>query len=432
MKKYLLNIGVILFDRIAMLIFQIWMASYYVQTLGISNYGQWSYTLNIITIIISVFIFGIDVIIIKDIVNDKNKTGEYLYSGIVIQLIGFILVTVTTLIFFYDSNIIIQYSMFSILIANLFIILAKPFYWNYSALVESKYRTISIIVSFIIFIPITIVYLKMIDSKEYILFVYSIYYFVQYIISWFVNKFLFKSTAIFMMNRNKLKEYSKVGLSLILSTLSVMIFTQTDVLMIKYFIGNAATGEFSAATRLSTSIFIIAGILANTFYPKIIKLNNDDKLKFIKIAITTVSLICIVGSLAIVLIAPYLTNMLYGDHKNISLVLSWHIWCSLFIFSGAFTSRYLYANELYKVEIVKTVLAAIVNIGLNLYTIPTFGVIGAVWSSFIAYMIANYISLYIFKESRILFNIQTKSYFLMLNPTKYIKELKDIKCLFQL
>ena len=432
MKKYLLNIGVVLFDRIAMLAFQIWMASYYVQTLGISNYGQWAYTLNIITIIISIFILGIDVIIIKDIVNDKNKTGEYLYSGIIIQLIGFILVVVTALIIMDNSESIIKYAMASILIANLFIILSKPFYWNYSALIESKYRTTSIIVSFLIFIPVIVVYLNIIENKEYVLFVYAIYYVIQFIVSWFIYKYLFKSSYIFSINNEKCKEYSKVGVSLILSTLSVMLFTQTDVLMIKYFIGNVATGEFSAATRLSTSIFIIAGILANTFYPKIIKLNNNDKLKFIKIAITTITLFSIVGSLITTLISPYLTTSLYGENNNISLVLSLHIWCSLFIFSGAFTSRYLYANELYKVEIVKTVLAAIVNIGLNLYTIPTFGVIGAVWSSFIAYMIANYFSLYIFKESRILFNIQTKSYFLMLNPTKYIKELKDIKCLFQL
>lgn len=432
MKKYLLNIGVVLFDRIAMLAFQIWMASYYVQTLGISNYGQWAYTLNIITIIISIFILGIDVIIIKDIVNDKNKTGEYLYSGIIIQLIGFILVVVIALIIMDNSESIIKYAMASILIANLFIILSKPFYWNYSALIESKYRTTSIIVSFLIFIPVIVVYLNIIENKEYVLFVYAIYYVIQFIVSWFIYKYLFKSSYIFSINNEKCKEYSKVGVSLILSTLSVMLFTQTDVLMIKYFIGNVATGEFSAATRLSTSIFILAGILANTFYPKIIKLNNNDKLKFIKIAITTVTLFSIVGSLITTLISPYLTTSLYGENNNISLVLSLHIWCSLFIFSGAFTSRYLYANELYKVEIVKTVLAAIVNIGLNLYTIPTFGVIGAVWSSFIAYMIANYFSLYIFKESRILFNIQTKSYFLMLNPTKYIKELKDIKCLFQL
>ena len=431
MKKYLLNIGVVLFDRIAMLAFQIWMASYYVQTLGISNYGQWAYTLNIITIIISIFILGIDVIIIKDIVNDKNKTGEYLYTGIIIQLIGFILVVVTAVIIMDNSESIIKYAMASILIANLFIILSKPFYWTYSALIESKYRTASIIVSFFIFIPVIIVYLNIIENKEYVLFVYAIYYVIQFIVSWFIYKYLFKSSSVFSINKWKCKEYSKVGISLILSTLSVMLFTQTDVLMIKHFIGNVATGEFSAATRLSTSIFILAGILANTFYPKIIKLNNNDKLKFIKIAITTVTLFSIVGSLITTLISPYLTTSLYGENNNISSVLSLHIWCSLFIFSGAFTSRYLYANEFYKVEIVKTILAAIVNIGLNIYTIPMFGVIGAVGSSFVAYFIANYLSFYIFKESRVLFMIQSKAYLLMVRPKLYMKELREIKCLFQ-
>ncbi|MCD9464074.1 hypothetical protein CJF25_13955 [Photobacterium phosphoreum] len=431
MKKYLLNIGVVLFDRIAMLAFQIWMASYYVQTLGISNYGQWAYTLNIITIIISIFILGIDVIIIKDIVNDKNKTGEYLYSGIIIQLIGFIFVVVTALIIMDNSESIIKYAMASILIANLFIILSKPFYWNYSALIESKYRTTSIIVSFLIFIPVIVVYLNIIEKKEYVLFVYAIYYVIQFIVSWFIYKYLFKSSYIFSINNEKCKEYSKVGVSLILSTLSVMLFTQTDVLMIKYFIGNVATGEFSAATRLSTSIFILAGILANTFYPKIIKLNNNDKLKFIKIAITTVTLFSIVGSLITTLISPYLTTSLYGENNNISLVLSLHIWCSLFIFSGAFTSRYLYVNEFYKIEIVKTILAAIINVGLNLYTIPTFGVVGAVGSSFVAYLIANYLSFYMFEGSRVLFMIQSKAYLLMIRPKLYMKELREIKCLFQ-
>ena len=431
MKKYLLNIGVILFDRVAMLVFQIWMASYYVQTLGISNYGQWAYTLNMVTIIISIFILGIDVIVIKDIVNNKNKTGEYIYSGIIIQLIGFVVVMITSLIVFDNSDIIIKNAITSILIANFFIILSKSFYWNYSALVESKYRTIAVVISFLIFIPVISVYLDLIKNKEYVLFIYAIYYVIQFVVSWFVNKYLFKASYVFSINKNKCKEYSKVGVSLILSTLSVMLFTQTDVLMIKYFIGNTATGEFSAATRLSTSIFILAGILANTFYPKIVKLTNNDKLQFIKIAITTVTIFCIIGSFITMLIAPYLTSSLYGENNNISLVLSFHIWCSLFIFSGAFTSRYLYANEFYKVEIVKTILAAIVNIGLNLYTIPTFGIIGAVGSSFVAYLIANYLSLIIFKESRMLFITQSKAYMLIFNPIKYVKELKGIRCLFQ-
>lgn len=431
MKKYLLNIGVVLFDRISMLIFQIWMASYYVRTIGIDNYGQWSYTLNIITIIVSLFILGIDVIIIKDIVNDVKKAGRYIFTGILIQLTGFILVCLLSLIILDYNNSIIRNAMLSILGANFFIILSKIFYWNYSALVESKYRTISVIISFIVFIPLVIFYLNYIDNKEYILYIYLLYYTVQFIISLFVYLFLFKSSSKFEIDSNKFKDYTKIGIALIVSTLSTMLFTQTDVLMIKYFLGNTDTGEFSAAVRLSTSVFILAGIIANTFYPKIINFSESDKLKFIKVMISTMTILTLIGSFITMIIAPKLTLLLYGTNENIGLILSWHIWCSIFIFTGAFTSRYLYSNEMYKIEIIKTLIAAIINIMLNVYLIPKYGVIGAVVSSFVSYLIANYVALSLFIESRHLFYIQTKAFLTILRPQKYWTELKSLKCLFQ-
>lgn len=431
MKKYLLNIGVVLLDRIVMLLFQIWMASYYVRNIGISDYGQWAYTLNIITIVMSIFVFGIDVIVIKDIVNNINKASRYISTGIFIQLVGFLFAGLISIVILDYNNDIIRNSMLSILIANFFIILSKVFYWHYSALIESKYRTISVVVSFFIYVPLVFFYLNYIVNAIYSLYIYAIYYAIQFFVSLLVYVYLFKEDRGFQFGIDKLTQYAKVGVALIASTLSTMLFTQTDLLMIKHFLGDVPTGEFSAATRLSTSVFILAGIIANTFYPKIIQFSESDKMKFIKVTITTMIIVTIVGSFFTMWIASPLTTLLYGENENISAILSWHIWCSIFIFTGAFTSRYLYANEMYKVEIYKTLIAAIINILLNFYLIPSYELMGAVISSFIAYMLANYIALYFFKNSRELFFIQSKAFAVIFRPKKYFLEVKSIKCLFQ-
>lgn len=431
MTKYIINIAVLLFDRISMLIFQLWMTSFFVKELGLSGYGQWSYSLNIITIIISIFILGIDVIIIKDIVRNKNRTEECISSGILIQLTGLILVTLTSVKLLNTSDELILYSLISIVLANFFIILSKLFFWNYAALVESKYRTLSTLISFLMFVPCVYSYLNWIESNELVVFVYAIYYSVQFIVSFFVYKFLFNGKFKFILKKIRFMEYSRVGASLIISTLSVMIFTQTDVIMIKYFLGDVVTGEFSAAIKISTSVFIFAGVLANTFYPMIIKLKNSERYEFIRFSIATVTFFSILSSTIITISSSFIIEALYGTNQNITQILSFHIWCSIFIFSGAFTSRYLYARELYKIEIIKTVLAAIMNVLLNLYLIPNYGAVGAVFSSLLAYMFANYFSLYLFKESRNMFFIQSKSFLLIINPRKYLVKMKEVKCLFQ-
>jgi len=53
-----------------------------------------------------------------------------------------------------------------------------------------------------------------------------------------------------------------------------------------------------------------------------------------------------------------------------------------------------------KIQFVSTLTGAVINIGLNLYLIKHYGVIGAVWATIISYSVEGYFILFLFPETR--------------------------------
>lgn len=71
------------------------------------------------------------------------------------------------------------------------------------------------------------------------------------------------------VDRNTVKIYFSLGMKLIISTVSVSLFAQCDVLLLEHLVGTNETGAFSAALRISAIWFMCAGIIGNAFSQKL-------------------------------------------------------------------------------------------------------------------------------------------------------------------
>lgn len=435
MKKYLVNLVWMLSDRVLLLVFQLYIFSSIKRLYDVNVLGGWATINNLSQILMSFFMLGIDVVVIKRIIENKDNAGEEIGTAITIQLVGALIYS----IFFYliihyfyqdipNSN--LYYFVF--VVANFFSIFAKTVFWHYSALLEAKLRATTIIVS--VSLSFIVTYLSVQRDSNFIFYAFAIFYFIQFMLSIAIYLLCYVDKKKWVFSKEKLGLYTKAGLKLIISTLSVAIFVQADTLMLEKMTNLYEVGVFNAALKISSIWFFVAGIIASAFFPKIVSIKSDSQqaLFLMKWMTGTVSIITIAVSIFIVINGHYIISFMYDESMDKAAgVLSIHIWSSIFVFMGAFSSKWLFAHDEINIEVIKTVIAAIFNVLMNYFIIPLYGAIGASLVSFLAYFIANVLVLLCIKRTRSLILSQLKGFLYLIKPAQYLSDTRKVKCLFQ-
>lgn len=422
-------------DRVLVLIFQLLLFSLIKNTYGLETLGGWSVITNVSQLLLSFFLLGIDIVIVKRVIEDPTSTGKELGTALAIQLVGILLYTITLLStthLFYSNIKSAYFFAFILIFSNFFNVFSKIIYIHYSALVESKFRAITIILSSVSSYVFLYISIKLSFS---IFYSYLFFYLYQSILAIIIYKLYFKKNSSWSFNFHTSKYYFFTGLKLTISSISVSLFAQSDIIILEKMTTPMDAGSYSAALRISTIWFMCAGIIANAFFPKIVELvhkNNQSLYIFFEwICSITVSLAFYVA-LVTSLLSPFIINTIYGSNMDLSTqILAIHIWAGIFIFLGSFSSKWLYANNMINIDIYKTVSAAVFNVIFNIIFIPLYGAIGAAYISVLSYFIANMLFFIFIKRTRQLLYLQLKSIFYILTPWILIRKYPRIKCLFQ-
>ncbi len=182
----------------------------------------------------------------------------------------------------------------------------------------------------------------------------------------------------------------KLGAKGALAAIAGFIIIQSDILMIRNFRDDAETGIYSIAAALAFLLISIPQSTGKVLFPYISRLEHreggdgtDTAIIYCRI---TFLITLFVAFLAIVL-APFMISFVYGEAYNES-VISFVILASAIALSGYVfvLDAQLYAREQVWVATICSVLAASLNIGLNIYFIPQYGAVGAAITSFISYL----------------------------------------------
>lgn len=422
-------------DRVLLLVFQLTLFASIKRVYGLESLGQWATLSNIAQLLLSFFLLGIDVVVVKRIIDHPQDASKEIGSTLLIQSIGIFIFSIVMYgiveaYYSYISNAYIL--LLIIIISNAFSLFAKVIFLHYSALVESRYRAFTIIMS----AAISYIFLWVCIMNEwYIYYSLAFYYIVQSCIALFIYAFLFKQAVKWRADKKVIKYYLSIGSKLLVSTVSVSLFAQCDVILIEKISGATDAGAYSAALRISAIWFMCAGIIANAFFPKIVQLShkhNAGSFEFLEWMCGVIVIISCLVALLTSIFAPYIMSIIYGEGMLLSAqILIIHIWTGIFIFLGAFSSKWLYATNQIKFDIYKTLFAAVINVFFNLLIIPSSGAKGAAFVSLFTYFIANFLFFFFVKELRSMFMLQLKSFAYILKPAKLFSDYKKVKCLFQ-
>ncbi|EGW39922.1 flippase [Desulfosporosinus sp. OT] len=179
----------------------------------------------------------------------------------------------------------------------------------------------------------------------------------------------------------RLIEMTKRGLPFGVATIFLYIYFQIDALMLSLMRPTFEVGIYSAAYKLVAILLLIPGILTSVIYPILFQLGVDSKEKHretIEKIFKVLSAVGIPGSVLLFVLANPLLTWLYNNRfpqsVPIMMLLSWFFAfeCLSFSLGDVLTTT---NRQWTRAKIQGG--AALLNIVVNLYAIPRYGIYGA-------------------------------------------------------
>ena len=370
--------------------------------LGPSNYGLINYANSYIAFFASICNLGINSIIVKEFVDNRNENGEILGTSIVLKIISSFLSAITIICLAYalnDNDMTITLIVMLCCIGMLFQVFETLNYWFQSKL-NSKVTAIATLISYFItslykiFLLITqkpILYFAFSTSIDYICLAILLFIF------YFANHGQRLSFSI-----QTAKRILSQSWHFIVPGLMVAVYSQTDKIMLKHIIGATETGYYSTAVSLCNIWCFILIAIIDSMSPVIMKLFNDDYEKYKKmnrLLYSIVFYISIIVSLIFLVFGDFIVNILYGkEYLPAVIPLKILTWYSAFSYLGVARNIWIVCEKKQKYLLLVYIVSAFLNIILNIILIPILHASGAAIASLLAQILTTIIVPFFIKD----------------------------------
>lgn len=363
--------------------------------LGPSNFGTINYAASIVAFVAPIMYLGLTGVLVQELVSEPEKEGEILGTSITLSFISSILcvgavVAFVSIVNHDEHETIIVCALYSVLL--IFQALEIMIYW-FQAKLLSKYSSI---VSLIAYIVISAYKIFLLATQK------SIYWFAV------SNAFDYMLIAIGLMIVYKKLGGARLRFSFqtakklfskskhyIVSNMMITIFAQTDRIMLKLMIDDAATGYYSAAVTCAGMTSFIFSAIIDSFRPLIFDSKKQDNELFEKNMCRLYGIIIylsLLQSLGISLLAEPIIKILYGaEYLPAVNPLRLVVWYTTFSYLGSVRNVWILAEDKQKYLWIINLSGALTNVVLNYFLIPVMGVMGAALASLITQIFTNVI-----------------------------------------
>ncbi|MDD3296620.1 MAG: flippase [Candidatus Omnitrophica bacterium] len=424
LKKYTINTGYLFFEKILRAVVSLTVWALVIRYLGPDQFGIFSYALSFVFLFNILSDLGLSTVVVRDLVRNGDKEKEILSTTFFLKLAGslsaIILIFFTTYVFSFDP-----YIRKIILIMSTRLIFMSFNYidFYFQSKVISKYTVYSQILSLLcvsilclifVYFRLPLIYFALVVVIEYV--VLSIGLIIFYIVKQ-------KKAFCWKFNFSVAKELLKNSWPLIISASAISIYMRIDQIMLKIMSGAASVGYYSAAIRISETFYFIPIVITASLFPAIVKTKSRDDNLYQNLLTALFSILlwlALIIALLATVVSGSLVNMIYGaQYIPAAGVLSLHIWAAIFVFLGVARSKWAINENLQIYLMFYTLIGAVVNILLNLLSIPIWGIKGAAIATVISQAMAAVFSNLFAKKTRPVFILQAKG----LNIVRALKAL---------
>lgn len=403
-NKSVANAGWIIGCKIVQSLLGIVISMFTARYFGPTRYGVINYAAAIVAFIAPLTTLGLSHVIVQELVYSPESEGKILGSSIAMSLVSsiaciFCVVSFSVLTNPNDPETVIVCGLYSLLLLTKALELIQ--YW-FQAKLMSKYTAV---VSVIAYIAISLYKAILLFTKQ------SIYWFA---VSNAIDHLAIGITLLVIYHRISRKKlqfsfawakrlFSK-SKYFVVSSMMMTIFAQTDKIMLRFMMGDEATGIYSAASYCAgVTSFVFAAII-DSMRPTVIECKRNASPSYeINLCrlYATVIFMALAQSLMMTLFAKPIIAILYGtEYMQSAQILRIVVWYTTFSYMGSVRNVWILAEGKQRYLWIINLSGALTNVILNIIFIRLWGAEGAALASVITQMFTNFIIGLILKPIR--------------------------------
>ncbi len=415
-RKYFLNTGWLMADKILSLFAGLFVGVYVARYLGPERFGLLNYAISFVGLFTAFATLGLDNIVMRNLVQNIEDRDRQLGTAFILKLLGGIL-------FFGAVAFAVRFTSSDSYTKLLIYIIAGGMIFESLKVIDFYFQS-QVLGRFSSIAGICALCLSSILRIALVFFQVSLIWFAVAqvfstgILALMLLFFYFKhgrSALKWNFDWSAAKELLRDSWPLILSGLVIMIYMRIDQVMIKEMLDSEAVGNYAVAVRLSEAWYFIPMSIANSLFPAILsvrKISEDVYYKRLQRFYDLMVLISVSIAISMTFLSSWLISVLYGEvYSSAALVLSIHIWSGVFVFIGVACGKHLLAENLQRITFYRTGAGAIINVLLNILLIPKYNIAGAAVATLISQIIASYLGNIISKKTMLPFLMQSKALF---------------------
>lgn len=200
----------------------------------------------------------------------------------------------------------------------------------------------------------------------------------------------------------------------IVASLAITLYMQIDKVMIGKLLSPSETGIYSVATTFATIWQFVPQAIINSARPMIFekkKNRSDEYIDYYKYLLLAITIICGLVAVFMSIFGRMIILFLYGEmYVEASEPLSILTWSSMVAMLGLARNIWIISEGLNQYSEFFAISAAIINVILNLWGIPRYGINGAAMATLISYLVAVFIAPACIKETRGFVRIYIESF----------------------
>lgn len=403
--KYFKNTSYLLLEKILRLSLGLFVGIWVAKYLKPDQFGILNYSLSFVGLFNAVALLGLNSVVVKELVNNRNPVNLLLGTSFLMRLVcSFLMCILVFLIVYFTStapneSILIYIISFGMIFQSFNVI----DFFNQSR-VKSIYTVYSSIFSLLISSGLKV--LCIMYKMDLIYFAYIViidYLIFSLFLIYFYSK---KDLSIFKWRFNLTISKSLLNQSwpLILSSVTFIIYNNVDKIMIKNMMDNDAVGIYSAAGRLVMIWQFLPGLIVTSFLPSLVHVFHNKalfnkRMKFLSsFLIWSSIIICTLYSF----FSETIISLTFGEDYNLSsTILSTLVWSNIFIFFNSVWNKWMLLLNKTRLTLYFSITSAFLNLVLNYFFIPLYGVNGASYALLLALSITYFI-FYVIYDRRVI------------------------------
>jgi len=416
-RKYFANTSWLLGERVLRMLVSLFVGIYVARYLGPERFGLLSYSLSFVWLFSSLSSFGLDDILVRELVKQPEQRNNLLGTVFWLKVCGTIVMgTAIALVLKFKPEDQQTYWMIAIITFGFLFQATNVVDFYFQSQVQSKFAVhaqafqlllTSIFKIYLVWNQAELIWFAfalMLDQVVVAVLFLLVYH-------WKIEWFPFLSFTWIQAKKLMIDAWP-----LIFAGMVVSVYMKIDQVMLKEMLDAKAVGVYAAAVKLCEAWYFVPTAVIASLFPAIITARKNSETLYeerVQKLYDLMVWVAVAVALPTTLFADWVILILYGaDFQEAADVLKMYIWAGVFVSLGVASSKWLIAENLERYSFYSTLLGAILNIVCNFYLIPIYGIRGAALATLISYGTAAYLSMALFEKTRNNFWIATRA----LNP----------------